>query len=123
MALVRRLLRGIVVLWLAVTLVFFALRILPGDALLVQLVQSGVGADAIDAQRAALGLTNPPLVQYGQYLAGLLRGDLGNSILSGLPVTELIAQQFQPTIVLAVSALALAVLLGVGLGTVAAMDG
>jgi peptide/nickel transport system permease protein len=118
----KRLLYGATVIWLAATLAFIALRVLPGDALLSQLSQAGVEESAIQQQRAAAGLTDPIPVQYGRFWAGLLRGDFGTSLLSGQRVTEMIRQQLPPTLVLAVSALALAVVLGISLGYLGALD-
>ena len=61
-------------------------------------------------------------MQYGRYLTGLVRGDLGVSLLDGRPVTEIVAQQFLPTLTLALCALAVAAVVGIGLGVVAALD-
>jgi ABC-type dipeptide/oligopeptide/nickel transport system permease component len=119
---VRRLLRTLAVLWLAVTLAFFALRILPGDALQTQLIQSGASAATVAQRRAALGLDQPVLTQYVDFLAGLARGDLGVSLLDGRPVNEIIAQQALPTITLALSALLIAVLIGTLLGIASAVE-
>lgn len=110
------------VVWLAATLAFFALRVLPGDAITAQLAQVGVPPEEIEARRAALGLTDPLPVQYGRYLLGLVRADLGTSLLSGLPVADLIGQQLGPTVTLAVSALAVAVAAGLTMGVVAAVN-
>jgi peptide/nickel transport system permease protein len=108
-------------LWLAVTLAFFALRVLPGDALQAELLSSGASAQTIGERRAALGLDDPLLAQYGRYLAGVLRGDLGVSLLDGRPVSEIIGQQIPPTLVLALCALVVASLGGIALGTLAAL--
>lgn len=118
---IRRLLSMALVLWLAATIAFFALRILPGDAIEAQLTQSGAGAETIALRRAELGLDAPLWVQYGQYLSGLLRGDLGYSLLSGQPVSEMIAQQLAPTASLALLALGWAVGLGLLLGSMGAV--
>ncbi len=119
----RLLLGTLATLWLAATLAFFALRLLPGDAVQTQLQESGASAEIIAQRRAALGLDDPPLAQYGRFLGGLLRGDLGVSLLDGQPVSQIIGQQLAPTVVLAVSALIVAAAAGVTLGTLAALDG
>ncbi len=110
------------ILWLAATLAFFALRILPGDALQEQLQEGGASAEVVAERRAALHLDDPVIVQYGRFLTGLLRGDLGVSLLDGRPVTEIVAEQFAPTLTLALAALVVAVIGGVGLGALAALD-
>ncbi|MFN8452978.1 MAG: ABC transporter permease, partial [Anaerolineae bacterium] len=118
----RRMIATVAVLWLAASLAFFALRVLPGDALQAQLQESGASAEVIAERRAALGLDDPLIVQYGRFLGGLLRGDLGVSLLDGRPVTEVIAEQFVPTASLALASLMIAAVAGVALGTVAALD-
>jgi peptide/nickel transport system permease protein len=119
MWLARRLAWGALVMWLAATLAFFALRVLPSDAITVQMLDSGAPPEAVDALRAELGLTAPLPVQYGHFLTGLLRGELGVSLLSGQPVAELIALNLWPTVTLALSALVVAVLVGLTLGLLA----
>ncbi len=111
-----------VTLWFAVTLAFFALRVLPGDGIATQLRESGASAGLIAERRATLGLEQPVIVQYGRYLEGLLHGDLGVSLLDGRPVSEIVAQQFAPTLVLALSALAVAIIGGAALGLIAALE-
>jgi len=123
MWLARRLGWGILVMWLAATLAFFALRVLPSDAITVQMLDSGASQAAVDALRAELGLTDPLPAQYGRFLTGLLRGDLGVSLLSGQPVSELIALNLGPTVTLTLSALAVAVVVGLGLGLLAGAAG
>ncbi|MFO7320893.1 MAG: ABC transporter permease [Chloroflexota bacterium] len=123
MPLVRRILWAAIVVWLTATAAFIALRLLPGDAIAAQLMDSGADAAAIQARRDALGLNDPWTVQYIRFLAGLLRGDLGESLNSGQSVSELIAFNLGPTITLAGAALAVAIGLGLGLGLAAALPG
>ncbi len=118
----RQIITALATLWFAATLAFFALRVLPGDAIEAALRESGAGAATIAERQAALGLDDPLLVQYGRYLTGLLHGDLGVSLLDGRPVTEIVAQQLAPTVVLALSALTVAAVVGVGLGVIAALE-
>jgi len=116
---VRRAGAALLVAWLALTLAFVALRALPGDAVDATLTHAGTPPDALDARRAELGLNDPLWRQYLDYAAGVLRGDLGESLLSGQPVTELIAQNWGPTATLAAAALLLAAALGLALGVLA----
>lgn len=117
------LVRALFTAWLALTLVFVALRILPGDALEAQLVGTGASEAQIAERRAALGLDQPVGVQYLQMLGGLLRGDLGRSLISGRPVTDMIAEQFGATAALAAGALIVGVGVGLILGASAALAG
>lgn len=116
---VRRVGVALVVAWLAMTLAFVALRWVPGDAVDATLTHAGVPAGEIAARRAALGLTDPLWRQYGDYVAGIVRGDWGESLISGQPVGELIWQNAGPTAALAAGALLVAVVLGVALGILA----
>ena len=123
MFVIERALSAVLVLWLAATLAFFALRVLPGDAVAAQLAQGGATAMQIDAARTELGLNDGLPAQYGRFLAGLLRGSLGVSLASGRPVEDMIAERLWPTIELALLAVALAALGGVSLGVIGAGDG
>lgn len=116
---VRRLGTALIVVWLALTLTFVVLRWVPGDALDATLKRAGVPDEDIMARRDELGLNDPVSVQYAAYLAGLTRGDLGESLISGLPVREIIVDNLQSTAELAGAALAVAVVLGIGLGCMA----
>ncbi len=118
----RRLASTVMVIWLAATLAFFALRVLPGDAIEGQLVQSGVSQEVIEQRRAEQGLTEPVLVQYLRFLLNALRGNLGRSLLDGQPVGELILQQLAPTVSLAFGALLVATAFGLALGVAGALN-
>ncbi|NDJ61208.1 MAG: ABC transporter permease [Chloroflexi bacterium] len=122
MALLRQVGAAMLTLWAAVTLAFFALRLLPGDAIQAQLLRSGASAAVIEQRRAALGLTDPLATQYLHYLAGVLRGDLGVSLIDGQPVAAILARQLGPTLALAGSALLIAIGIGVILGVTAAQE-
>ncbi len=119
----QRLGAALVVAWLAMTLAFVALRWAPGDAVDATLGRGGASDAAIAAQREALGFNDPVWRQYLDYLGGALRGDWGESLISGQPVTEQIGQNLGPTATLALAALAWAGLLGVMLGVVAGTVG
>lgn len=116
-----RLLTTILTLWATVTLAFVALHVIPGDAITSQMLAGGAPIAEIEARRAALGLNQPLPIQYASYITGLLRGDLGRSLISQQPVAGLIAYQFAATAALATAALCLAIALGVGLGTLEAI--
>jgi ABC-type dipeptide/oligopeptide/nickel transport system permease component len=111
----------LVVIWLAATIAFFMLRVLPGDAIQAQLAQGGVDPAVIEARRAEQGLTDPVGIQYLRFISGILRGDLGYSLLSREPVTDMVARNILPTGTLAFGALILASLLGISLGILGAL--
>ncbi len=101
-------------------LVFSLVHLVPGDPVEVMLGESAQPADR-EALRAALGLDRPLPAQFGSYLLGLARLDLGTSLHSRRPVTDLIAERLPATAELAVAALAVAVAVALPLGALAAM--
>ncbi len=117
--LLRRGLFAIAQIWLTITLAFFALRLIPGDAIQAQLLGSGAGAVVVENRRAQLGLNLPPVEQYARFMAGLLRGELGYSLLDGQPVVEMIAQRYPSTLSLGISATLVAGIVGIALGAMA----
>lgn len=122
MRLVGRIFSALFTVWLAVTLVFFALRLLPGDAVQAQLIQSGASAEVIAARRAQQGLDAPWPVQYGRYWLRFVQGDLGYSLFDGQAVTDLIFQRLGPTLHLAGGALLAGCVLGLSLGIVGGIN-
>ena len=113
-----------VTLWAVVTLVFLLPRLLPGDPL-QGLDDPGSGTFVYDAQTRArvgayYGLDRPLVVQYGSYLSGLVRGDLGWSIAQNSPVSTLIARRLPWTLLLMGSALALSSVISFLAGVAAA---
>jgi peptide/nickel transport system permease protein len=116
---VRRLLSALITVVGVATLVFFLIHLIPGDPVDRILGDSARPADR-EALRTALGLDAPVSVQFGRFLAGLTRLDLGDSIVSGRPVVALIAQHLPATLQLAAAALAIALLVAVPLGVFAA---
>lgn len=118
----RLLLRTILTLWLSISIMFFLIRILPGDAITAQLIAAGGEQALIDAQKAALGLDQPALNQYIVFLRQILRGDLGESYLSGQSVVELIGGVLDNTVILAIGALTLAIVGGISMGIASALS-
>ena len=104
----------------AVTLVFFLVHLIPGDPVDVML---GETAGIIDKEelRRALGLDQPVLQQYGQFLIKLARGDLGRSLYEQASVAELIRARLPATIELTLCAMALAILISFPFATLAAV--
>jgi peptide/nickel transport system permease protein len=116
---VRRVVAIIPVMGVVALFVFSLLYLSPGDPALI------IGGDTATPQdieriRAALGLDQPFHVQFGTWLWRLLHGDLGISIFTNLPVTQLIAQRLEPTAALTLSTLVVAVTIAIPLGVVAA---
>jgi peptide/nickel transport system permease protein len=92
----------------------------PGDPVQAMLGESATPAEMADL-RARLGLDRPLIVQYGQFLGGLARGDLGTSLRTSQPVAAAVAERVPATFELAIAAMTLAMLFGVPLGILAAV--
>lgn len=110
---------ALVVMFGVCTLVFLLLHLVPGDPVEAMLGESARPADR-DALRQALGLDRPIAEQYVRYLTGLSRLDLGRSFQDQRPVSEVLAERLPATLQLTLAALALALLLAIPLGVLAA---
>ena len=118
--LVGRMLLAVPIFLGVVTIVFVVVRILPGDPAQVALGDYA-SRDAVEALRQRLGLDRPIAFQYGSYLAGLVRGDLGTSLITGAPVRDEIAHNLPYTLQLTVLAMIVGALIGVPVGAVNAL--
>jgi peptide/nickel transport system permease protein len=120
---VKRLLLMVPTLFGVAALVFFLLRIVPGD--IVELKYAGSGAyapkEAIERERAQLGLDQPVWKQFTSWIWGIARFDFGNSMWTGQPITREIAIRLELSIELALLATFVAVLISIPLGTLAAL--
>ena len=115
---VRRLGRLLVSLWVLLTASFLMLHAIPGDPVRAALGPTAP-ADLVAAKRESLGLNDPLWQQYVHFVHGFLTGDLGESLLSRLPVSDVIAQRLPATLWLAVLGFLFAVVVAVPLGTAA----
>ena len=118
--LVRRLLLTIPVLFGVATLVFSLIHLVPGDPVQAMLGESASPQD-ISELRGRLGLDRPLLVQYGAFLKGVARGDLGASLRTNQTVTSAIAERLPATLELAFAAMFVAILISIPLGIIAAV--
>jgi len=116
----RRLLLTVPVLFGVATLVFSLIHLVPGDPVLAMLGESASPVDVAD-MRTRLGLDRPLLVQYASFMGGALHGDLGRSLRTSQPVTGAIAERMPATLELAVAAMAVAILIAIPLGILAAV--
>lgn len=112
---VRRLVRLVISLWVLLTASFGIIHLIPGDP-----VRASLGITApvalVKAKRHALGLDDPLLVQYWHYLRGVFSGDLGTSLSSSLPVSQIISQRLPATAALAVFSFLLSIVVAIPLG-------
>lgn len=117
---------GLVLVWIVLTLIFLALHLVPGDPAALLLSGEGAGAptpEALAQVRERLGLNDPFLLQYANYLGGLVQGDLGTSFRDGSPVAGFIGSRLPNTLELVLIAALIAVAVGVPLGALAARRG
>jgi peptide/nickel transport system permease protein len=109
----------LLVMLLVVTIVFVIVRVTPGDPAAVMLGPEATAAD-IAALRGQMGLDQPLLLQYGQYMLDILRGDLGRSIFLDQPVLSALADRAEPTFFLTVFSLVIAVVIALPIGILSA---
>src|SRR4051812_2907109 len=121
-SLLRRALAGLSVIVGVVTLMFFLLRLAPGDPALL-LVGPTATEEQLSAQRKALGLDRPVVEQYGVWLNQFVRGDWGTSIATGRPVRRMIGEAWPATVSLVGISLVLSYLLGIAVGGIQAARG
>jgi peptide/nickel transport system permease protein len=114
-----RLVATIPVMGVVATVVFLLLRLSPGDPATI-LAGDAASPEQIAAIRARLGLDQPIVVQFFDWMWRLLQGDLGTSIISNQPVTKLIGERLEPTLALAITTIIFAVAVAVPLGVLAA---
>jgi peptide/nickel transport system permease protein len=119
----KRLLLTIPTLIGVAVLVFFMLRVVPGDIVEVKLRGDGgnVTQEVVDMERKRLGLDRPLLVQFGDYMLGLAKGDLGISMWTERPVIEEILIRLELSLEVAILATIFATLISIPLGTAAAL--
>lgn len=117
---IKRLISTIPLLLVISFLVFMFIHMIPGDPAKLIAGQDSTQAE-VETVRKQLGLDQPLLKQYGQYMKGLVTGDLGDSIRNGKSVVETIAPRLKPTIMLTVSAMIWATIIGVALGIISAV--
>ncbi len=120
---IRRLLLVIPTLVGVAIAVFFLIRVMPGDVVVVKLRADGaaVSEETIQAERKRLGLDQPLYVQFLDYMAGLPRLDLGKSLWTGEAVTKEIALRMPVSFQIAIMAGLIAVLIAIPLGTISAL--
>jgi peptide/nickel transport system permease protein len=119
----KRLLLMIPTLLGVALLVFLLLRVAPGDIVELKYAGSGTFApkEALDRERAQLGLDKPVPQQFVSWIAGVVRFDFGESMWTGQPITQEIKVRLELSLELAVMATLVAMLLAIPLGTLAAL--
>jgi ABC-type dipeptide/oligopeptide/nickel transport system permease component len=115
----RRLLLAIPTLFGVLVVVFLLLYIAPGDPV-QEMVGERADAETIERLRRQLRLDEPLHVQFGSYASGVVRGDLGQSYITGRPILDDILERFPKTLLLATAAMVLASITGIIVGVLSA---
>jgi len=122
---VRRLLLAIFCLFMVTLIVFFAMRLLPGDPVIIYIGQSQqlstLSEEGMEKLRQEFGLDKPILVQYFNWVTGVIRFDFGNSIFYHMPVGTLLWERYPVTINLGLEAFVISSVLGILTGVLAAV--
>lgn len=116
----KRLLMLIPVIVGVTFIVFFILNLSPGDPASIILGEQAT-AEALEMKREELGLNDPIFVRYGNYMLGLVQGDLGTSYKNNLDVWDQVMERFPNTFILAVASICVALLIGIPSGITSAL--
>jgi peptide/nickel transport system permease protein len=121
---IRRIVLALIVLVMVSLMVFLAMRLLPGDPILIRLTKSQTAeytVEQLELLRHEYGLDKPLYVQYGEWMGGVLRGDLGVSILYGDTVSSQIGGCWTKTLYIGLVSFILGFILGVPAGIICAV--
>lgn len=114
----KRVLIAVITLWVLVTITFLLMHLMPGEPFLGR---KALPDDVMAALNAKYGLDQPVLKQYGMYIINALQGDLGISLTTKRPVTQIIAQAFPTSCELGLRALIFVLVFGLSMGVIAAV--
>ncbi|OGO30794.1 MAG: peptide ABC transporter [Chloroflexi bacterium RBG_16_56_11] len=122
---IRRLLLAIFCLFMITLIIFFAMRLLPGDPIIIYIGQSTqlstLSEEGVQKLREEFGLDKPILAQYLKWVSGVVRFDFGRSIFYHMPVSTLLRERYPVTLNLGLEAFIISTVLGIGAGALAAV--
>jgi peptide/nickel transport system permease protein len=121
---IRRVIHAVIVLILVTLIVFLAMRILPGDPIYMIMTEgqmTDISEEDIEAARHEYGLDRPLMVQYFDWLVGVIRGDLGTSLMQRLPVTYMLGHGIPITLNIGLLAFVISLILGIPAGVICAI--
>ncbi|XID96178.1 ABC transporter permease [Paenibacillaceae bacterium WGS1546] len=121
MVIVRKLVQAIVVIWFISVVVFFAVRLAPGDPVMTVLGAIGNNAEKADLLREQMGLNDPLILQYFKWIGGVLQGDFGHSLISGKPVLEIVLSRLPASLELIAFSILIGLIVAIPLGIAAAV--
>lgn len=117
----KRIVQSIIVIFIVTLLVFLLMQLVPGDPI-VNFLGANATEDQIQYYTQLFGYDKPVLVQYGKWISGLFKGEMGRSVALQKDITEVIFQRLGVTLSIVIPAFILAVVLGIVLGIVAAKN-
>lgn len=117
---VRRIFVTLPTIFLTISLIFFGLRILPGDPATV-MIGDNSSPEAVEALREKMGLNEPIWIQYLDFLGSVVKADLGESFISGEPVSRQLLSVFPDTLKLTLFGIIIGCVIGIPLGIVSAL--
>jgi peptide/nickel transport system permease protein len=115
----NKLLRAVLIIFLISIVIFFAVRMAPGDPVMTVLGAIGNNPEKVELLRNQMGLNDPLFVQYFRWIGGVLRGDFGVSMISGKPVLEIIMSRIGASIELIIAAILIGLVIAVPIGIIA----
>lgn len=121
---IRRMLQSVATVFLVTIIVFFAMRLLPGDPIRMLVTSQSMRAmtlEEVEHLRRENGLDRPLVEQYFTWLGGVLKGDLGRSILSKVPISQELRARIPVTLYLGLVSLILGLILGIAVGVISAI--
>lgn len=116
----KRIASAIPVLIIVVFIVFFVVRMLPGNVAVLILGKEAT-AEELAMMEQTLGLNDPILTQFADYVVDIFHGDLGNSLYNGVPVLENIASRLEPTFLIMVLSILISIVIGIPIGIIGAV--
>jgi len=114
-----RIILSIPMIFIILTIIFVVLRILPGNPVTAMLGPKAP-PEVVKSMEAQLGLDKPIIIQFGDYISNILKGNFGDSTVTTLPVIQELADRFPATLELTIFAMILAVTIGIFFGSTAA---
>lgn len=116
----RRILRAAVVAFWVMVVAFALIRLSPGDPV-VAMMGMDAPQEAVDQMRETLGLNEHPLIQFWDYVVGLVQGDLGASVITGIPVTEMLRTALPVTLWLVLTTVVMTLIIAIPTAMVVAL--
>ncbi len=119
--LLKRVGSGILTLFIILTIVFFLMRVVGGNPVYHMLDADDITVENVEAMTKELGLDKPLIIQYGNYLLGILQGNWGTSYFNYKPVFENMLDRWEPTLMICLVAIVIMTVIGIPLGVLGAV--